>query len=244
MVRILLRYWLLAALLAIVGLTLRTMGDLTQRTAASQRRVLTLDLEASAADAATASAATPTGLVGSLTSSGALAPVAGAAGLAGDSRASRATALYWQRQYGELALKTSATGEVLERDPAVLLTAANAAYRRASADETGPNAVAAVEAVVGQYADVLRRGTWQFDAAYNYEFATRRRDALIKARSARPAERRELPKPPATTTLHGQAGSVPPGTDMSDFKIVVPQRSDERREQPEAGKGGPKQRKG
>ena len=31
---------------------------------------------------------------------------------------------------------------------------------------------------------------------------------------------------------------------MNEFKVIVPQRSDERREQPEAGKGGTKARKG
>jgi len=31
---------------------------------------------------------------------------------------------------------------------------------------------------------------------------------------------------------------------MNEFKVIVPQRSDERKEQPEAGKGGPKIRKG
>ena len=45
-------------------------------------------------------------------------------------------------------------------------------------------------------------------------------------------------------TLHGRPGEVPPGADMNEFKVIVPQRSDERREQPEAGKGGTKARKG
>jgi len=98
--------------------------------------------------------------------------------------------------------------------------------------------------VLGQYADVLRRAEWQFDAAYNYEFVARRRDVLIRARAARNAEKREVTPPRFPDTIHGRAGSVPPGTDMSEFKIIVPQRSDERREQPEAGKGGAKARKG
>ena len=104
-----------------------------------------------------------------------------------------------------------------------------------------------LEGVLGQYSDVLRRGPWQFDAAYNYEFLARRRDALIRARSQKPGQRArqaaaEAALPPHT--LHGRPGDVPPGADMNEFKVIVPQRSDERREQPEAGKGGPKARKG
>lgn len=233
MIRILVRFWLVAAVLAAVGWSLRALGTAQQQTAAAQQRVLTLEFDAAGPEVDGIGAALAR-----------LPQVAGVTGIAQDLRAQAATSQYWQRQYGDLTVKTSASGEVIERDPAMLLIAANAAYRRASREESSPNAVASLDAVVGQYADLLRRGDWQFDAAYNYEFASRRRDALIKARSARPAERRELPKPPSTTTLHGEAGAVPPGTDMSDFKIVVPQRSDERREQPEAGKGGPKQRKG
>lgn len=233
MIRTLARFWIAAAVLATLGWGLRALGIMQQRAAEAQQQLLTLEFDSTEDEGDGGSRSLVRGL-----------PVAGLADLAERARTHRATSQYWQRQYGDLTLKTSATGEVIERDPAMLLIAANAAYRRASRDDASPAAVAAIEGVIGQYADVLRRSGWQFDAAYNYEFATRRRDALIKARAARPAERRELPKPPMTTTLHGLAGAVPPGTDMSDFKIVVPQRSDERREQPEAGKGGPKQRKG
>jgi len=34
------------------------------------------------------------------------------------------------------------------------------------------------------------------------------------------------------------------GTDMAQFKIVIPKRGEERKENPEAGKGGVKVRKG
>ena len=236
MVQIILRYWLVAAVLAAGGIGLYALGGLQQRAAAAQRQLLTLEFEAPGAELSLL--ATETGRVAVIPG------VATVAGFADTLRAQQATATYWQQRYGELALRTSASGELLEHDPALLLVAANAAYRGASRDEAGPSGVQRLEAVLAQYADILRRGDWQFDAAYNYEYGTRRRDALIKARSARPAERRDLPTPRPNATLHGEPGAVPPGTDMSDFKIVVPQRSDERREQPEAGKGGPKQRKG
>ena len=243
MLRTILRYWILAAVLAAIGATLYSVGGLQQRTAAAHQQLLTLQFAGSGGEY-DAMAEDVGRMVPVPGASGLAAAIPGATLLTSGVREQRATTKYWQQQYGELALKTSATGEVIERDPVLLLLAANAAYRDASRDESSPTAVQRLEVALAQYADVLKRGSWQYDAAYNYEFVTRRRDALIKARSARAAERRDLPKPPPGTTLHGLAGSVPPGTDMSDFKIVVPQRSDERREQPEAGKGGPKQRKG
>lgn len=234
MVSALLRYWLAAALLAVVGFGLYRAGRLQERTADAHRQLLTLEFDnpLSEYDAI----GEDLRYVGTLP---------GFARIGDGLREQRATSSYWRNRYDELALKTSTTGEVTERDPVLLLLAANAAYRGAKRDEAGPSGVQRLEGVMAQYADVLRKTEWQFDAAYNYEYVARRRDALIKSRAARNAPKREEPPPPPfPNTLHGRAGSVPPGTDMSEFKIVVPQRSDERREQPEAGKGGPKSRRG
>ena len=49
---------------------------------------------------------------------------------------------------------------------------------------------------------------------------------------------------PSGPTLHGFPGAPPKGTDMSQFKIVIPKRGEERKDNPEAGKGGAKVRKG
>lgn len=231
--RVLLRYGLLAAIVAVLGAGLYRAGRLQERAADAYRQLLTLEFEGPLAEYDT--------IAGDLQYVGTLP---GFAAVGEGLREQRATSSYWRERYDELALQTSATGEVLERDPRMLLFAANAAYRGAKIDESSPAAVQRMEGLMAQYADVLRKGEWQFDAAYNFEFVARRRDALIRARAARNAPRRDEAPPAFPNTLHGRAGSVPPGTDMSEFKIVVPQRSDERREQPEAGKGGPKARRG
>ena len=78
------------------------------------------------------------------------------------------------------------------------------------------------------------------------------RDALGKSRpgtaakaavgkQAAAAEPGDLPSGP---TLHGHPGAPPTKSEMSQFKIVIPKRGDERKDNPEAGKGGQKIRKG
>ena len=100
-----------------------------------------------------------------------------------------------------------------EPDPGLLLVAANAAYRDAGSGQNDPGAVQRLEGVMGQYSDVLRRGPWQFDAAYNYEFLAKRRDALIRARGQKPGQRGRQAAAPTMPphTLHGRPGEVPPG---------------------------------
>ena len=49
---------------------------------------------------------------------------------------------------------------------------------------------------------------------------------------------------PSGPTLHGRPGGPPPATDMNQFKIVIPKRGEERKDAPDAGKGGQKIRKG
>lgn len=234
--RVLLRYSLAAALLAVAGVGLYRTGRLQSREAAAYRQLLTLEFERPLAEYGD--------LGRDLRYVGAMP---GFDTIARGLRVQRATSSYWRRRFDELTLPTSVTGETTERDPLLRLMAANAAYRQAAPDDTGPGGVQRLEAVLALYGDVLRLPDWQFDAAYNYEFAARRRDALIKlgsARAARTPEKRDPVPAGPSGTIHGRAGAVPPGTDMTDFKIIVPQRSDERREQPEAGKGGPKARKG
>ena len=107
----------------------------------------------------------------------------------------------------------------------------------------------ATSAGTASHCDALRA-----DASYNYELAVRLRDTLARSRTTpakieagRNAQRlasdvtRDLPSGP---TLHGYPGAPPKGTDMSQFKIVIPKRGEERKDNPEAGKGGAKIRKG
>jgi hypothetical protein len=163
-------------------------------------------------------------------------------------REQQTTSQYWTGQHQELQAATAAgSGSGMEApDDVLMFHAANAAYRRTAVDERTPGAIEIMEGILARYADLLRRGTWRLDWAYNYEFVARRRDALLRAARSRRADSKSADDassgPPRT--IHGMRGAVPPGVDMSEFKIVVPQRSDERRQQPEAGKGGPKPRRG
>lgn len=230
----LLRYALTTVLLAALGFGAWRAGGLQQRAAEAHRQLLTLEFEAPAATVAA--------IEKDLSYVQALP---GFASMTNGLREQRVASSYWRGRYDELALPTSATGEITETNRTALLFSANAAYRSAGIDESSPAAVQRMEGLMARYADVLRRSDWQYDAAYNYEFVARRRDALIRARGRGQQKRAaDEPSSGAPSTIHGRAGAVPPGTDMQEFKVVVPQRSDERREQPEAGKGGPKARKG
>ena len=171
-----------------------------------------------------------------------------------DLRDTRATASYWRGGYGAITPQKDANGAVTETDPQILFLAANAAYRGAQNDDR-ITALRRLDAVVKSYGDVLRNSPGHVDAAYNYEFAIRVRENLAKARPTAPAAKNAKAAPPKPTadvagdipsgpTLHGHPGGPPPATDMAQFKIVIPKRGEERKDNPEAGKGGVKVRKG
>lgn len=170
-----------------------------------------------------------------------------------DLRGTRAAATYWSRGYGAIAPQKDANGAVTETDPQMLLVAANAAFRTSVSDDRAAT-LRKLDSVVKGYADVLRNNPGNVDAAYNYEYAVRLRDTLAKAKPT-PAAKNAKAQPkaaaaevagdlPAGPTLHGRPGGPPPATDMAQFKIVIPKRGEERKENPEAGKGGVKVRKG
>ncbi len=189
-------------------------------------------------------------------------PIIGAA-VDADARDVRAEAGYWRSDYASVAPRKDANGVVTETDPAILLLAANAAFRGAQNSDR-ITAVRRLDEVVKSYADVLKsqaktcdgdaRGcdARATDAAFNYEYAIRTRDALAKSRppaaktppKAAAAARAEDDDLPAGPTLHGRPGGPPPATDMNQFKIVIPKRGEERKDAPDAGKGGQKIRKG
>ncbi|HMJ84039.1 MAG TPA: hypothetical protein VK504_12760 [Vicinamibacterales bacterium] len=162
----------------------------------------------------------------------------------------RAEARYWRTDYAALAPQRDAAGSLTETNPALQLVSANAAFRTTQQADNRLDAVRRLDTVVKTYADVLRNGGGQVDAAYNYELAVRARDALAKPRAAAP---KAAPKPQATVgeadlpegpTLHGKPGGPPPAVNMNQFKIVIPKRGEERNDAPDAGKGGTKIRKG
>jgi len=170
-----------------------------------------------------------------------------------DLRDTRATAAYWNGGYSSIALAKDANGAVTETDPQILFLAANAAYRGAQTDDR-ITALRRLDTVVKNYADVLRSSPGHMDAAYNYEYAVRVRENMAKTKPGAPMTKNQKAVAkaveaatgdlPAGSTIHGNAGGPPPATDMAQFKIVIPKRGEERKDNPEAGKGGVKVRKG
>ena len=206
----------------IVGLVLWAAGGVERRAAAALEHVAELrfadavagydDLEASLGVAA-------------------YLPVVGAS-LREEARSQRAVARYWLTDYAAIEPIDDAAA-LTGADPAFLLAAANAMYRRAS--ESPGTADRAMKA----YAGVLTAAPGHADAAFNYELVARRREAMASAsRGAQPAGA------PSTATIHGDQGAPPKGTDMGQFKVVIPKRGEERKEDPEAGEGKPRIRKG
>jgi hypothetical protein len=175
-------------------------------------------------------------------------PVVGAEAVS-DLHDASTTARYWQADYTPVQSPHDASGPTLETDPAILLLSANAAFRSSQASSERLDALRRLDGAIKSYADALRAPGQQVDAAYNYEYAVRLRDSMSKAKPAAKqaavkkavSEESDLPSGP---TLHGRPGGPPPKTDMSQFKIVIPKRGEERKDNPEAGKGGQKIRKG
>ena len=154
-----------------------------------------------------------------------------------DARTQRATAQYWLSEYASLVPQRDASGALVDRDPGLLLLAANAAYRSSQADTSDRLlTIHRLESVMKAYAEVLKNNPGDADAAYNFEYVVRKRNLLIQPHPA-------TPKADAPAAIHGRPGAPPPGTDMSRFKMVIPKR-DEERNDPTAGKGGVKTRKG
>jgi len=173
--------------------------------------------------------------------------------LASDTRNERALAQYWSFDYSGLEPKRDAAGALTESDPSLVLVEANADFRGAQRAGDRGEMLRRLDRAVKTYADVLKSNP-SADTAYNYEYVARLREAAQRARpSARPEGNRLAQKVartstdrdlPSGPTLHGYPGGPPKGTDMSQFKIVIPKRGEERKDNPEAGKGGAKVRKG
>jgi hypothetical protein len=179
-----------------------------------------------------------------------------------DARDARASAGYWRADYAAVAPRKDANGIVTESDPEILLLSANAAFR-ATQNSDRVTAVRRLDEVVRSYAEVLKTQAKDcdsdpricdqraIDTAFNYEYVIRTRDTLAKSRNTAPpkpaskvAARSEDDDLPSGPTLHGHPGGPPPATDMNQFKIVIPKRGEERKDAPDAGKGGQKIRKG
>lgn len=225
-----------AVLVSLAGAALSRAGTIEARMVTARRQLLTLQYQAPASEYAEVERATSYA-----------AALPWAASLRGAIRAQRAESHYWQGAYEALRLGRDAGGAIVEQDPTILLLAANAAYRQVKLDGTDRNAAERLTEIVRQYGEILKRDASLVDAAYNYEFAARTRDALVRARGARPGTRGTPSMSTAAATghtMHGDSGLAPVNPSMNEFKVVVPQRPDERQQKPEAGSGGTKVRKG
>ncbi len=161
-----------------------------------------------------------------------------------------AMAKYWQSDYPSIAPEKDESGVVTEKDPAILLLEANAAFRASQTETDRGEAIRGLDLAIKNYADLLKTNGQQPDIAFNYEYALRLRTTLAKARPTAPlkppvrAEANRESDLPAGTTLHGRPGGPPEKGDMSQFRIVIPKSGDERRENPDADHGGAKVKKG
>ena len=170
----------------------------------------------------------------------------------------RAASEYWQARYDALAPQRDASGAVIERQPAVLAMAANAAYRTGQRDGSDRTAMLRrLDTAVKSYAELLKKAPGNVDAAYNYEYLVRLRETTSKAKPVPPGKREDPARVlqqltglvmagdlPEGKTVHGDPGSPPPNTDMTQFKMHIPIRPDERQGGSDAGQGKVKIRKG
>jgi hypothetical protein len=145
----------------------------------------------------------------------------------------RAQVDYWRARYEALMPLTGSTGDAPSTNPDILMVAANATFR-ATAPEAGNTrgSVERLDRVIEAYGDVLRADPGNVDAAYNYEYVSRVRDALAKGRPVlRPRSKIALSEDlPVGPTIHGRPGGPPPETEMGAFKTFMPLQNDERGE--------------
>jgi hypothetical protein len=229
-------YLTLAALLIPAGVSLWALGFVERRTTHVQEQLLTLRYEAPASEY---------GMIDEwITFAGGLP---GLRRIRADIAQQHATSQYWLRDFEPLARRADALRAPAELEPQLLMTAAQAAYRRVALDGSDPDAVKRLDAILDLYGEIIKRDPQLIDAAYNFEFVARTRNAVARIRRG-PARSPDQIRPPAMPrpgrTMHGDRGGVPPGLEAQEFKVIVPQPSDERQEQREAGSGTPRVRKG
>jgi hypothetical protein len=154
-----------------------------------------------------------------------------------------ATHDYWQRRYDDLVRTRGG-----DPDPDVLLTAANAAYRMARAQGgVGAEAAGRLDQVLEAYDAVLKAAPGHADAAWNFEFVARARDAVARARPpvrGRAAAGPGVEDPPARATVHGVPGAPPPAVNAEEFETIAPMDFGDREAQPEPTPGTRLKRKG
>ncbi len=225
---------LTAAVLLAVGAWMSwNEATLTARVADAKERLATLDLQGD--DSPRPAAALSDYLPGI------------AQPLSTDIRRTRTTVEYWRSRYAEVM--DEANGEL---DAEILLAAANATFR-SQEREGGGGAVQVqrLDGVLQAYVAVLKAAPKHMDAAYNYEYVSRVRDAAARNALTKPAKetpratgtarRSDLPDGP---TVHGRPGGPPPEMKGEEIEVIAPMNYGDREAQPEATPGGKRERKG
>jgi hypothetical protein len=154
-----------------------------------------------------------------------------------------------------LAAVIARYGEVLKRDPGLLDAAYNyelAARTREvlaragagpSGEHAGHEATDATDTAEAAGPDGQPDAAAGPDGQQAAVAAARPQDAADPDGRQNERQNEEQAAAPGPT-IHGQPGRPPMNPDMSEFKIIVPQQPEERQQHPEAGVGGPRQRKG
>ena len=154
-----------------------------------------------------------------------------------DVRQQHAEIAYWLGDEAPPAGEDESANALFD-DPLLAGDAAFRAVQRAQPERGA--AIEGLDAVLQLYAEALEVDPLRRDAAFNYEFVARRRQALLEGGSLLD-EPLDADADPAD--MHGSEGSPPDETAPGDFNVIVPMRPDERGEF-EAGAGGVRQRQG
>jgi hypothetical protein len=175
-----------------------------------------------------------------------------------DVRGDHAIGDYWLARYDSLGAPRDVGGAIVERQASELVLAANAGFRTSQRESADRQAMLArLDAAIKTYTELLKKNPGDADAAYNYEYVVRLRDTVSKAKPQPPGKREDPAKLvqkltgvvmagdlPEGRTVHGDPGAPPPNTDMTQFKMHIPVRPDERQGGSDAGQGKEKIRKG
>jgi hypothetical protein len=229
------RYLVGAVVLALMGAVCLAASRFDGRTARVQHAMLTSDYEA--ADAALQALGRGSAYANRV-------PWLGER-IADDLRARQAALAYWQRDYAALAPadRTDPVADVAPGQVRLQLIVADAVYREGQLRaKDRVTTLQVLESAINAYRAVLdnaRRpedAPYAEEAAYNYEYAIRLRDELLKGR------RRGLP-PPEDVGNFGQEGESDDPDFDSEFKLYVPLEKEER-ENTQPGQAAPPARKG
>ena len=170
-----------------------------------------------------------------------------------------ATRDYWHGRYEALTSATSSRGQ---DDAASQLIAASASFRQMQRQAGNrPLTVDELDRALQAYAGVLKNAGFDREAAWNYEYIARLRDAAARekpparqaagkaaggtAAVATPgALRRDTSGLPPGPTIHGRPGMHPPSTKGEEFEVITPMDYGDREAQPEPTPGVKLPRKG